>query len=203
MADTAEKTFADLGPVKHSWSSIVAHDYVAFTPALMYWGTNLDRDMVRDFAATLDRSTRILACDAPMPIFDITNSVSEITIQCGGATGEKVEKIDWSRRMYFCPKSIWPQLRVYLGRYGTFDKNTMRYSAAVECPVITIPDYMRLAEGYVPPGFIPMSSIGMYATDGCSMWRWDEENHYSRPKAVKIPPTELVRYDGMMFFQER
>ena len=201
MANTAEKTFADLGPVKHSWSAIVKHDYVAFTPALMYWGTTLDRDMVRDFAATLDRSTRILACDAPMPIFNMANPIIELVVNCGGVTGEKREKIDLSRRLYFAPKSVWPSLRDYLTSYGTIDKDSARFSLAVECPLMTIPDYMRLAEGYMPPGFIDVASVGVYASDYCAIWRWNANNYFDKPTATRVNPVEVVYSDGLMFMK--
>ena len=201
MADTAEKTFADLGPVKHSWSALVAHDYQAFTPALLYWGTTLDRDMVRDFAATLDRSTRIMACDAPMQIFQMQNPVIDLTVQCGGVTGEKHEKIDLSRRLYFCPKSLWPSLRDYLSTYATIDKNTGRFSLAVECPMMTIPDYMRFAQGIMPPGFIDVASIGVYASDYCAIWRWNISNSFEKPRAEKVNPVDVVYHDGLMFLR--
>lgn len=203
MADTIEKTFADLGQVKHTWSSIVLHDYKAFTPALLYWGTTLDRDMVRDFAATLDRSTRILGCDSPFPIFDMQDPVRELVVNCGGATGEKREKIDLSRRLYFCPSSLWEKMRSHLVSYTFADMNQKRVVFGVECPQLTIPDYVRLAEGYVPPGFIQVSSVGVYATDYCCTWNVDSTNHYVRPKAVKLPPCQLAYHDGMMFMESR
>jgi hypothetical protein len=203
MADSVEKTFADLGKVKHTWSSIVAHDYVAFTPALLYWGTTLDRDMVRDFASTLDKSTRILGCDSPFPIFDLVNPVRELVVNCGGAVGEKREKIDLSRRLYFCPAALWPDMRNHLRSYCFVDMKNMRFTFSVECPQLTIPDYVRMAEGYVPPGFIKVSSVGVYASDYCCAWDRDSSNPYVRPKAVTLPPSQLAYKDGLLFMESR
>lgn len=201
MADTAEKTFADLGKVKHSWSGIVAHDYVAFTPALLYWGTTLDRDLVRDFAATLDKSTRILGCDSPMPIFKMTNPIREMVIQCGGASGEKKDKIDLSRRLYFCPKSLWEKLRDHLTRFAFCDPVKKEVVVAVECPVMQIPDYTRLADGIMPPGFIPVSSISVYGTSYGAIWRWNSSNLFEKPTATRVDACELARKDGLMFLR--
>ena len=203
LKDTAEKSFAELGSTKHTWSAITAKDYQAFTPALLYWGTTLDRDMVRDFAARLNKSTRIKMCISPMPVFDIENPVRELRIDCGGATGEKVERLDLSRTIYFCPKSIWPELREFMTAFCSVDIKAGRVAFAGECPVMNVPDYVRLAEGYVPPGFIPVASVGVYASDFCSLWRWNLSNPYERPKAVRAPRHEVAYQDGLLFMESR
>lgn len=203
MRDTAEKSFADLGTTKHTWSAIAAKDYQAFTPALLYWGTTLDRDMVRDFAGGLDKSTRIKMCISPMPIFDIDNPIRELTIQCGGASGEKKEKLDLSRTLYFCPKPLWPSLREFMAAFCSVDMKLGRVAFAGECPLMTIPDYVRLAEGYVPPGFISVASVGIYASDFCSLWKWNGSNPFERPRAVKAPRHEVAYQDGLLFMESR
>lgn len=200
MKEREEKTYADLGVTNHTWTGITSRDYQAFTPALLYWGTNLDRDLVRDYAARLDKSTRIKVCEAPIPIFSMRDPVRELTVSC--STGDKTERIDFSRRLYFCPKSIWSGgLREYLISYGYVEKDSMRFALAAECPVMRIPDMVRMANGFSPPGSIEVASIGVYASDFCYLWRWDPSNIYARPVATKASPFEVVYQDGLMFME--
>lgn len=201
MRDTAEKSWADLGKVRHTWSSIAAHDYQAFTPALIYWGTPLDRDLVRDFASRQDKSVRILGCDSPIPIFDMPNPIRDLHVSCGGAVGDRFERMDLSRRLYFCPKDLWKDMLACLTSYSIVDVKNRQMAEAVECPRLTIPDYVRLSEGFMPPGFISVASVGVYATDFCSLWQWNSNNYYEKPKARRVPPCEAMCRDGFLFLE--
>jgi len=198
-----EKTFADLGNTKYTWTGLTSKEYQAFTPALLYWNTTHDRDMVRDFAARLNKSTRIKVSISPFPIFDIDPPLRELEVSCGGAVGDRKEILDLSRTLYFCPKSIWPELRNYLISYGSVDVQKQRVAFAAECPVMQIPDYVRMAQGHMPPGVINIASIGIYASDFCSLWRNDPSNPFVRPRAVKTDRCETAYYDGMMFLKGR
>lgn len=192
-------------PERFKWSDL-EKDFVAFSSALLYWKTGLDRDTVSEFIANFvtEKDEYPQICFAPNPVFNIEDPVREMVVTT--KMGEKRVTWDLSRMLYFCPKHIWERkengLRDWLSQVAFVYRADKSYAVSMRCPDMQIMDQMAFANGDFDPGLITVSTFGVYTTDKCAVWRYDTSNPYKKPEAFVTPACDLVIKDGMMFWKE-
>lgn len=203
MADTQEKSrieFANLKPT-YSWAD-VSKDYAFFTPALIYWHTGADRDLVSDYVNEVVKDKvdypKIFVTDDP--IFNIENPIVHIAVATN-IGGVQIVKMDLSRMMYLCPLSVWDGLASFLGGCGFVDRKRDFYSTSIRCNDMTMYDYPDMKAGNFPPKPVTVAAFGIYSNESCNIWRYSLDNMFEQPRAVKADPAEVICQDGMMFWR--
>lgn len=207
MADSQEKAFLGFNalPENFTWSDI-SKEYQAFSVALLYWKTGLDRDVVSDyvnqFVTNKDEYPKL--CIAPKPIFIMDDPIRELFVDT--SMGTKSQKIDLSRTIYFCPKHIWNKeengMDTWIGNICFANAKDLSYSVTMRCPEMEIVDQMSMVKGDFPVKTLPIQTYGVYSTQQCAIWRYEPNNPYKKPKAWTCEPSALVISDGSMFFKE-
>lgn len=208
MGGTLEKVSIDFEhlPERFTWKDL-EKEFQAFSPALLYWNTGFDRDIVSDFINRfpVEKDERPKMCIAPRPIFELSNPVTTVRIQT--KMGLKERQTDWSRTIYFCPRHIWEReeasLQEWIRGTGFADRKSQSYSIVVRCPEMKILDQMSYLNHDFPPKLISIETFGVYDNQKCSIWRCDPSNWYKMPEAKLYTAAEVIVKDGEVFWRER
>lgn len=205
-----EKAFGAVEEQKEysSWSCLL-EDYKFFTPAILYWHTGLDRDIVSDFINQKDipnpfRPRRIKVSRS---IFKMDNPIVDLK------QGFSVLKEDLSKLLYACPNksavagepTIWEQLDNFITSIDFMNLKTGFYACAVKQNDLKIFDYQAFLNGkFLPNMYIPVAAWGLYTNRNSVLWRHSEisPGQYSVPVASVLDATNMSKEDAIKFFKE-
>lgn len=175
-------------------------DFQFFTPGLLYWHMDVDRDLIEDFIACtpLMRSERPKRLVSEFELFDVTPAISSIHTPKGDML------YDIARTIYICPKESWDKLDEFLSTVGFVNPKTKLFSRSIRQQDLLIPDYGAIKSGSPSLGDITVVSYALATNDFFSVWRQDTNSGvYQSPKACLLSPSEVVIRDGILFYKER
>lgn len=174
-------------------------DFKFFTPGLLYWNLDVDRDLVEDFIADtpLPVSLRPKKCISDFDLFSITPAESIIHTPRGDMN------YNIARTIYICPLESWPTLHSFFSEVGFIDRRTNLFSRSMPQPDLVIPDFGAIKNGMTQTDDIHVAAYGIYTNKFCSIWRQDfSPNVYNPPKAAFLSASEIAITDGVMFYKE-
>lgn len=207
---TVEKSFGAVNTIKEysTWSELLS-DYKFFTPAILYWNTGLDRDLISDFINQNDLPAeyRPQRVNLGRSIFQMENPVVDLK------QGFSTVKEDLSRMLYVCPNhaissgepTVWEQLDSFITSISFVNVKTGFYAQAMKQQDLMIFDFNAIAKAEFGPNmYIPVGAWGLYSNKVSTVWRskCSASGTYSVPIASVLDATNMTKEEAEKFFME-
>lgn len=208
---TMEKAFGATTVLKeyNTWVDLLS-DYKFFTPAILYWHTGLDRDLVSDFINQQDlppdlRPQRVIT---GRNIGEMENSIVPLK------QGLSVVTEDLAKMLYVCPNksekegepTIWERLDSFITSISFVDVKTGFYAQAMKQQDLMIFDLDALSNWHEfnKDMYIPVGTWGLYSNKVSTVWRSKRSasGTYSVPVASVLDATNMTKEEAEKFFLE-